>query len=211
MAKLKLASKLAVIEGKWSNRTNISVKGLFDILSDINFKTPHAYVYEMFCNSASLSNIVSRMGKNSSIRYLYIGAHGSDNAISCSGGKVTRAQLKHGLSTLNAGAVEGLFLGSCLFGHKENGDFLLNPPSSDNPPIKWVAGYTESIDWIDSSVLDLLFWNKFFESNTTTPVEHIEATCKAIKELAPGLINKLGFSVYARKKGPRGGIRSLLE
>jgi hypothetical protein len=208
---LKLDSKLAVIEGKWSDRTNISVKGLFDILSDINFKTPHAYVYEMFCNSASLKNIVSRMGRNPSIRYLYIGAHGSDNAIGCSGGKVTRRQLKHALSALNAGAVEGLFLGSCLFGHEENGDFLLNPPNSQNPPIKWVAGYNKSIDWIDSSVLDLLFWNKFFESDATTPVERIEATGKAIKKLAPGLIKELGFSVYKRARGPGGGIRSLLE
>lgn len=208
----KLDSRIAVIEGKWSDKTNISVKGLFDVLSDINFKTPHAYVYEMFCNYASLTNIVQRMGNNSSIRYLYIGAHGNDDAICCSGGQVTRTQLKNALSRLNTGALYGLFLGSCFFGRQENGEFLLNPPSKAHPPIKWVAGYTKSVDWIDSSVLDLLFWNKFFElKKRTTPVEHIEVTAEAIKKLAPGLIAALGFSIYTRRKGPGGGIRNLLE
>ncbi len=203
-------SQLAVIEGKWSKRTNISVKGLFDILSDINFKTPHAYTYEMFCDSTSFNNITNRMGANSDIRYLYIGAHGNQNLISGSGGDISKIQLKNALVKLNNGAMEGLFLGSCLFGHEENGSFLLNPPNNNNPPIKWIAGYTESIDWIDSSVLDLLFWNKFFYSDGT-PVERIRSVAKQIKQLVPGLIDELGFRIYIRKKGPSGDIKNLLE
>jgi len=206
----KLNSGMAVIEGKWNSKTNISVKALFDILSDINFNTPHAYVYEMFCDSGSLSNIVSRMGKDSNIRYLYVGAHGTDNAIHCSGGRVTRTQLKNSLSNLSDGAIQGLFLGSCLFGHAENGNFLLNPPDG-KPPIKWVAGYQESVDWIDSSALDLLFWNTFFELRKMPPVERIKETAKRIREKAGGLVDELGFSIYARRKGPRGGIRNLLD
>jgi len=159
----KPKSQLAVLEGKWSEQTNISVKGLFDILSDINFKTPHSYIYEMFCDAAALNNIVSRMGDNNDIRYLYIGAHGNQTSISGSGGNISRVQLRNTLIKLNAGTMEGLFLGSCLFGDKKNSRFLLNPPNNNNPPIKWVAGYTKNIDWIDSSVLDMLFWNKFFD------------------------------------------------
>ena len=60
-------------------------------------------------------------------------------------------------------------------------------------------------------MLDLLFWNKFFESARTTPVERIEATAQAIKKLAPGLVKELAFSIYARKSGPGGGVRNLLE
>ena len=129
-------SQLAVIEGKWSNKTNISVKGLFDVLSDINFTTPHAYIYEMFCDASAFNNIVRRMGKEENIKFIYIGAHGNQKLISGSGGYVSRVQLKNSLVQLNTGAIEGIFLGSCLFGHVENGSFLLNPPNDTNPPIK---------------------------------------------------------------------------
>ena len=209
----KKSSGLAVVEGKWSAQTNVSVKGLFDILSDINFDTPHAYLFEMFCDASSLDNIVGRMGKDSSVRYLYIGAHGTDDGIEGSGGKVSRTKLRNSLSKLASGSLEGLFLGTCSFGQDWNAEYLLSPPSIPNPPIKWVAGYTEYIDWIDSSVLDLLFWNTILDRRFAreTPVERIRLAAEEILKLAPGLVEELGFCVYIRKKGPGGGILNLLQ
>ncbi len=203
-------SKLAVIEGKWDNKMNISVKGLFDILSDINFDTPHAYIYEMFCDANALTNIINRMATDKDIKYLYIGAHGNQSSIRGSGGDVSRTKLRNILANLNIGTMEGLFLGSCLFGHEDNGDFLLNPRGIRNPPIKWIAGYTKSINWIDSSALDILFWNKFF-SFPGPAIHRIESTALATQRLAPGLVVELGFCVYTKKKGPNGGIKNLLE
>lgn len=209
MAQIK--SQLAVVEGKWGAKTNVSVRSLFDVLVDINFKTPHAYVYEMFCDAHALDNIIARMGNDEHVRYLYIGAHGSGRSISGSGGTVSRAQLKNSLVRLlsNGQTIEGIFLGTCFFGNEENAAFVLNPNNDPHPPIKWVAGYRESIDWIDSSVLDLLFWNKFFSSNGT-PIQRIEQTAQQILKAAPGLVRDLGFCIYRRKRGPNGGIRDLM-
>jgi hypothetical protein len=210
MAKIK--SQLAVVEGKWGKRTNVSVRSLFDVLTDINFGTPHAYVYEMFCDADALNNIIARMGADEQVRYLYIGAHGSDNSISGSGGPVSRARLKNSLVKLlnNGHVIDGVFLGTCFLGNEENAEFLLTPPSDPNPPVKWVAGYTTCIDWIDSSVLDLLFWNKFFESDGT-PVERIEETAQEVKKMAPGLASALGFCIYTRKRGPGRGVKNLMD
>ena len=207
----KTKSQLAVIEGKWEKRSNISIKGLFDILSDIYFDSPHSYIYEMFCDAAALNNIIKQMGEDKQVRYIYVGCHGSLDSISGSGGKVSKTQLKNTLVRLsgNGSIIEGIFLGTCFFGQQENAEFLLIPPKNNNPPIKWVAGYTESIDWIDSSVLDLLFWKKFFESSGT-PVERIRYAAQEIKRAASGLIEELGFCIYVRKKGPGGGVKNLL-
>jgi hypothetical protein len=207
----KIKSQLAVVEGKWQKRANVSVRSLFDILADINFGTPHAYIYEMFCDAHALSNIISRMGSDDQVRYLYIGAHGSITSVSGSGGDVSRTKLKNSLVSLltNNHIIEGLFLGTCFFGNEENASFLLTPRNNPNPPIKWVAGYSTSIDWIDSSVLDLLFWNKFFAADGT-PVERISSVAEQLLDLAPGLVRDLGFCIYARRRGRNGGIRNLM-
>jgi hypothetical protein len=208
----KTESQLAVVEGKWDKRTNVSVRSLFDVLTDINFGTPHAYIYEMFCDGHSLSNIIARMGADKQVRYLYIGAHGSNGSIFGSGGSVSKTKLKNSLVKLlhNGHAIEGIFLGTCFFSTEDNVEFLLIPPNDPNPPVKWVAGYTTCIDWIDSSVLDMLFWNKLFGSSGT-PIERIEETAREVKRLASGLVSDLGFCIYTKKKGPGGGIKNLMD
>lgn len=191
-------SGIAVIEGKWSSKTNISVKSLFDLLSDLNFDNPHEYHYEMFCDDRSLENIIERMGSARGIRYLYLGAHGSDDYINAVGGQVSRARLKNILGRLGGKGIDGAFIGSCLFGREENAEYLFLPGKGRPAPMKWLAGYTTEIDWIDSSVLDLLFWNKYF-SYGGSPLERIEKVAKELTSLVPGLIRELGFCIYRRK------------
>jgi hypothetical protein len=203
-------SALAVLEGKWSPKTNISVKSLFDLLSDLNFVSQHEYLYEMFCDDASLENIVGRMGRARDVKFLYVGAHGTKGSLQASGGNITRTRLRNILGSLGASSIEGVFLGSCLFGKPENAEFLLSPPKGASAPIKWLAGYTTEVDWIDSSVMDMLFWNKFFRSSGT-PIERIESVSSELKVLVPGLIEDLGFCIYRKKKGVGGGVVNTLE
>lgn len=63
---------------------------------------------------------------------------------------------------------------------------------------------------MESSVLDMLFWNKFFRS-AGTPIERIEGVASELKVLVPGLISELGFCIYRRKKGKCGGVVNMLE
>lgn len=203
-------SSLAVIEGKWSSRKNLSVKLLFDLLSDLNFDNPHEYYYEMFCDDRSLENVVSRMGQTRGVRYLYLGAHGTNGYIDAAGGKVGRSRLRNILRGLGGRGIDGAFIGSCLFGREQNAEFLLVPGNGDTLPIKWLAGYTTEIDWIDSSVLDMLFWNKYF-CYEGTPNERIERVASDLRRLVPGLIHELGFCIYRRKLGGSRGVVNILS
>ena len=62
-------TKMAVVEGKWFKDQNISVRGLFDLVSDINFDSPHNYHYEMFNNGAALQEIMERLASKNNIHH----------------------------------------------------------------------------------------------------------------------------------------------
>jgi len=203
----KKSLQLGVIEGKWKKDTNLSVKNLFDLLSDIHHNTPHGYAYEMFCNASSLKDIISRMGKTRNLKYIYIGAHGNDDCIAAAGENIRRTAIRNELKQLSSGAIEGLFFGSCLFGNEDNASFLLG--SDEKTPIKWVAGYTTAVDWMESSALDILFWSTFY-GMAGTPIKRIEDTTEHVSQMANGLIKKLGFQIYVRKKGKTAGLKNLL-
>lgn len=211
MARRKKHTQLAVLEGRWKDDSNISVRGLFDLLSDIHCRTPHGYHYEMFCDRAALKNMIDRVADDDRLHYVYIGAHGDEDGIFGSDDTcISRQAIKGMFKNWLPGTVDGLYLGTCLFGHETNADYLLNPANPrDKPPFKWVAGYENAVDWIDSSALDLLFWNTFLDcSDTLSPLARIKATAAVLNRQAPGLVKDLGFQVFVRH---RGGVRGLLD
>ena len=67
---------LAVIESRWEEDGNSSVRGLFDLLADIHEDNPSDYHYEMFNNQASLEEIILRTAGRK--RNLYIASHAND-------------------------------------------------------------------------------------------------------------------------------------
>ena len=164
---------LAVIESRWWTDRNSSVRGLFDLLADIRKDNPSAYHYEMFNNSASLKEIVLRTAGK---RYLYIAAHANDDYIEGAESKpenrISRRQFRIILrnpSVLGRNRLRGLFVGSCLFVNEGNARFLLRNSNNNNAQIKWIAGYSKRIDFIDSSVVDLYFWNAYYEALDHNP------------------------------------------
>ncbi len=85
-------SGLVVLEGKWYNTSNVSVKSLFDVLVDIKFDSPHEYYFEQFANANALKAILKEnVGTYSGAKYLYIGAHGDEREFHGSSGTIKRA------------------------------------------------------------------------------------------------------------------------
>ena len=52
---------LAVVESRWWEKGNVSVRGLFEVIAAILKAGPDAYHYEMFNNRDSLKEIVPRI------------------------------------------------------------------------------------------------------------------------------------------------------
>ena len=208
--------ELAVVEGRWLQDQNLSVSTVFNTLSDLLYETPHGYFHHHFSNAASLEHVVKHVA-DSRARFLYLGAHGNENGIYGSlgddHGQVSRTVLRNALWRCwdeGVGSFDGLFFGACSFVTERNAKFLL---CGDKAPksLKWVAGYSEDANWVDSTLLDVLFFKRVLERTERTPVKRVEYAAERIGLYAEGLCSYLGFQVYVRSRGRRSGVRPLIK
>ena len=194
---------LAVIESRWYDTSNDSVRGLFDLLAGMLKDNPFAYHYEMFNTAESLREIIRRVSKQKDIHNVYIAAHGTEDRkyLHAAGERISRTQLRNSLEAISPRRLHGMFFGSCGFG-------LQSEVIMESTGLTWIAGYTEFIDWIHSSAMDLYFWNAFYSSSVPRArkrKKRAAAMLHLLLELrhrVPSLFSELGFRVtLAWEKG----------
>ena len=49
-----------------------------------------------------------------------------------------------------------------MFVNENNAHFLLDQNEKNMPRVRWISGYSKKVDFIDSSVVDLFFWNAYY-------------------------------------------------
>lgn len=187
---------LAVIESRWWDATNDSVRGMFDMLAGLHRDNPFAYHYEMFNNAEALKEIVNRVANRRDIHNIYIAAHGTPDgrAIQAAGGRISRTVLSNAVEGISGKKLHGLFVGACGFGQQ-------NETVMENAGLTWIAGYREEIDWIHSSAMDLYFWNAYFQSSVLDAKDKPERAGKMANLLTtmyyrvPYMFKELGFQV----------------
>jgi hypothetical protein len=203
---------LAVIEARWWKDGNDSVRPLFETLAGIVEGNPHHVRYDMFTEEASLSEIISDISVKSGIHSVYIGAHGDDKCIGGLGdATISRTVLRNMFRSSNSsGEIQGLYFGSCLIGTAKNANFWL--AKEQKTGLKWPAGYTNSVDWVDSSAVDMIFWSKYLHERKTnrsrkrgklSELEMVEKASSAMKKLMPTVFEQMGFNIYRLDSGGR--------
>ncbi len=208
--------ELGVLETNWFTGRHISVKPLFDIVSNLFSKSPHSYYYSMFNNRSSLQTAIlfSYFAKSQRI---YIASHGDESGAleSSEGERISRTQLRNDLHDTNRqGRIKGIFLGACELGEISFVEFLLGKKGKmdGKSRLQWVAGYGTSVDWINSSAADLMFWNCFYSTRSTwSERDRITKTCEDLYKLAPGVFKDLKFNVFLKTLGPSGKIRVVID
>ena len=197
-------SNIAVIEGKWFKGKNISVRSLFDLISDLHFGSPHQYHYEMFNNGDALKEIVLRLASTNNIHNIYFAAHGSKEGVFGSNDEIISTtklanviKATHGIR----GKLDSIYFGSCSFGSIQNLKKLLL--SAEGDQIRWIAGYTKKVDFVKSTALDAIFWHEYLEAKCDeygkqlSTLNRIELVCEEINRQTSGLAKDLGFKVIA--------------
>jgi hypothetical protein len=201
-------TNIAVVESTWFQHKNTSVRGLFELIADIDCDNPHKYHYEMANSEAALKEAIPRIGSYRQCKYLYLAMHGDEAGLQLANNeRLSRAELRNLLKKIKAqhgSTLSGIYLGSCLFGTQKLAEFIF----AEEVGINWIAGYFEEVSWIKSSALDLLFFNELISEQDTSEIARINRTTGDLLDTAPGLVEKLGFGVFTRKRG--GGIKNLL-
>lgn len=204
--------ELAVVESRWERKRNYSVRGIFDLISDLSYGDTHGYHYEMVNDRHAFKEIVSRLRRSRGIRALHIAAHGAKSGILGSNGDlIDRSRVLRTISgrlSEETGSLDGVHFGVCWFLNQRTAYNLLRKHGEGEPGLWWVAGYSKVIDWIDSSAVDMFFWQKYLYDDDGTAIERIHRCAAAIRKFMPGAHKAFGLEIYVR--GPRGGVKGLL-
>lgn len=201
---------LAVVESRWWKSGNDSVRPLFETLASIVERNPHSVRYDMFSEEGSLANVIADIVEGKDCHSIYIGAHGDENAIYGLGdAEISRTKLRNIFRKCNVkGHVSGIYFGSCLVATQRNASFWLAEVPTTG--LQWMAGYTESVDWIDSSAVDMIFWSKYLherqrnrsrKKGKRSEIQMVKHAALEMKKLMPTVFTELGFNIYHLDSG----------
>jgi hypothetical protein len=201
--------RLAILESDWFMGYNHSVRPFFEGISGTVYNSPDVYHYERFVGRQSIEEAMRHLVKKRQVRYLYLASHGEKTYIKCPNkDRVSRVAFDQILQQAIAGSrLDGLYFASCLFGTRKTAELLWSVgetvPRSQR--LKWVAGYTREVDWMESMALDWLFWSTLLTKELRTPrdnpVMRVQQVVSYLVRMAPDLCRSLQFHVYVRKTG----------
>ncbi len=200
-----VSTGLTVVESRWWANGNDSVRPLFETLAGIVEGNPHAVRYDMFAEEKSLTQIVTDIAKSSEIHSIYIAAHGDETSLGGLGETtISRTVVRNIFRSANRkGTVSGLYFGSCLIGTQRNAGFWLKEEPTTG--LKWIAGYSVSVNWIDSSAVDMIFWSKYLserkknrsrKKGKKSEIQMVKHASSEMKALMPTVFTQLGFNIY---------------
>lgn len=196
-----MLTRIAVIESKWFTKQNVSVRGLFDLISDLHYDTPHNYHYEMAMSAAAMKEALPRIGALKGCSYLYIASHGDVDGVHLYNGDIIKLpdfrKLLCRVRETPGSKLTGLHLGSCFVGSLEMAEYLYKKDIG----LRWVAGYNKKINWISSSALDMLFFSELVAKGSGSSLGLIKHVAERIRVGSPGLVDELGFGIFVKGKG----------
>lgn len=201
---------IAIIEARWWRQGNHSVRDLFEAVAALHYGNPYGFPYDMFADRSSLEAVLGLRASDGRTEVAYMASHGDENRISGLPGKtISRRELRTALRRENPGGqLKGLYFGSCLTGNVNNAHFLLQ--GNANTRLQWVAGYEKSVDWIDSSAIDMVFMGKLAEQYITngrrrrggwTAAELAHEAATQLLDVVPNAHNNFGFNFYRLHQG----------
>lgn len=196
------STNIGVLESRWEAGRNLSLRSVFDLVSACYGLGPDAYEYEMVGARAALAEALIRLSWDAEVEVIYLACHGDENGRLAlhSGEQVSRTHLANMLMKCGP-ALKGVYLGACFSGREDLATFVLDRC----PNIKWLAGYSKEIDYVDSTALDMMFFSKWIASDGVGR-RRLRRAVSILRPLAAGLMDHadgegLGFSAFVRSKG----------
>ena len=202
---------IAVIESRWWDDKNISVRGLFDLVSDISCGTPHGYHYEMVGSEYAVKEAIPRIAANRKCKVLCLATHANDDGLELHNrDRLSRAELRNLLIKIedqDGSVLNGLYLSSCMMGTEKLANFIF----AKKVCLSWIAGYDKEVDFVDSAALDLLFFREWSKTHRLdSPNKRIQQVAERLQQTVGGLMTELGFGIYSRKQGAERGAKNLV-
>lgn len=195
---------LGVVESRWFERHH-TVRPLFEFLSYALKDRSDAFTYERFVGAPSFRDAVRYMTSGGDVDFLYVASHGDFGKIETPHGDgLSRTFIRNTLVEANRKRrkLKGVLFGSCKFGDEDTLIEVLRPAriggeEVDNRLI-WAAGYGREIDYTQSSLVDIAFFDHFFRTTSGDEIHRLKKTVVDLEKAMPGLVKTLQLRIVAR-------------
>jgi hypothetical protein len=185
-----------VLESTWNRDDALVNTSIMPFVSEFskhrNIKVYHQYFTDSksFCHWIAKFNEICKKDA-----LLYIASHGNKASIDALHGHIKKKTI---LDAIKKGKrIKYLHFGACLFGSYDNLYEILNNAKH----LKWAAGYNKSVDWVESSLFDLLFWSRITPSGRLDEYKS-KKTQTIVRNMtntnSNGLVHDLGFEFLYR-------------
>jgi hypothetical protein len=197
---------VSVIETRWWEKGNHSVKPIFEAVAALNYGNPSAIYYDMFSEKNSLASTLEMRCKDKTTKVLYLATHGDASSTFIGkdeANEISRTEFKNLLQNANSKSqLDGLFLGTCYTATNKTIEFVMDKGSTK---LNWVAGYTENVDWVEGTAIDMVFFhhltreyirNSSRKRGKWSAVEIAKFAATEVMKLIPAAHSKYGFNIY---------------
>lgn len=183
-----------VLESSWDAKSPLENSSVMPFVEEFAKQRGIKAYYQVFTDKRSFSHWINEFNKvKTASSLLYIASHGNRGSLHALNGGIKKTSIITALKKANN--IKYVHFGSCLFGNKENLQIILKKCNH----FQWAAGYNKSVDWVTSTIFDILLWGRI-----TTREEHEKSkkTQTIVKDIAEnqaaGLVSELGFEYVYR-------------
>ena len=188
--------EIFVLESSWDSKDPLVHNSIMPFVAEFAKQREMKAYHQIFTDSRSFKHWITEFNKsNKNGALLYIASHGNKGSLHALHGGINRNTVVSCLKS--ARNIKFVHFGSCLFGNQENLRLILKKSKH----IQWVAGYYKSVDWIDSTLFDILLWGRITPSGRANEQKNTK-THTIVKDIVEnqvqGLAKELGFNFAYR-------------
>lgn len=186
---------ILVLESTWDSGS-LDQKSVWPFVSEFAKASDIQAFHKHFTNKKSFEHWIDCYNRENipGEKLLYIASHGEKGQIEGLNIKIKKSTIKEILSDQKN--IKYLHFGTCFFAKNDNFDELLN----EIDHLKWIAGYTKEVDWIDSTLFDILVWRRMTtkRDEENKGIHQHTLIDQLVNEDVSGLAGILGFSLKSR-------------
>jgi len=185
-----------VLESSWDKENPLQHSSIMPIIYEFAKQRGVKAYHQVFTDSRSFVHWINEFNQvSNSSTLLYIAAHGSKDCLYGTISGIKKTTILNALK--KAKDIQYIHFGSCLFGNINNLKEVLKKAKH----FHWAAGYKKSVDWVDSTLFDILLWSKITPGGRSDEQKNVK-THTLVKALienhAKGLADELGFEFAYR-------------
>lgn len=184
---------ILVLEAPWDNMS-LESSSVWPLIREFASVRDIKAFHQTFFDKASFEHWIKAYNEMeiAGPKLLYIACHGRNGQLAGLSNNLNRTSVQNVLQA--ARNISSVHFGSCLFGSEKNLQQLLDAA----PHLRWVAGYDKEVDWVDSTLFDILLWSRVESRDKASYRKKTHTLVSEMIDQVEGLANQLGFHFQYR-------------